>query len=43
MFEGDDSKCFVEKDGKKFIDTEKAYDHLKKQMYSDIKKHALIT
>ena len=43
MFEGDDSKCFVEKDGKKFIDTEKAYDLFMKPVYLDIKTQCEFT
>ena len=37
QFEYDDSKCFVEKDGKRYIDREKAKDLFMKPVYLDIK------
>ena len=37
MFEYDDSQCFVEKDGVKFIDKDLAYNLFMKPVYLDIK------
>ena len=37
QFEYDDSKCFVEKDGMKYIDREMAKDLFMKPVYLDIK------
>ena len=43
MFEYDDAQTFVEQDGKKFIDKEKAMDLFMKPVYLDIKTQCEIT